>query len=95
MSKICENHELRLLNTYFKKEREKYITYKSGDNVIQVDLIIMRKTAGINVADCKAIYGKACLSQHRFMDKNHAVKGEKGRQEFKIFVIKRGKQTSI
>ena len=27
---FCRNRKLQILNTYFKKDREKYITYKSG-----------------------------------------------------------------
>ena len=62
---LCKNHDLRVLNTYFKKPREKLITYKSGELSTQLDLILMRKKRGIVVTDCYAAPGEACLTQHR------------------------------
>ena len=40
---FCRNHQLEILNTYFKKDREKYITYKSGAAEMQLDLILIKK----------------------------------------------------
>ena len=40
---FCRNQNLVVLNTLFKKNREKYINYKSGDAETQLDLILMRK----------------------------------------------------
>ena len=62
---LCKNHDLRVLNTYFKKPREKLITYKSGELSTQLDLILMRTKRGIVVTDCYAAPGEACLTQHR------------------------------
>lgn len=64
---FCKNHNLRILNTYFKKDREKLITFKSGGNETQTDLILMRKMEGIKVLNCKSIPGEACLTQHRMV----------------------------
>ena len=64
---FCRNHQLQILNTYFKKDREKYITYKSGGAEIQIDLILMKKVRGVCVTDCNAIPGEACLTQHRLV----------------------------
>ena len=60
---ICQNHGLRILNTYFEKEEEKLITYKSGDHSTQMSL--MRKATGVLCTDCHAIAGEDCLTQHR------------------------------
>ena len=40
---FSRNQNLVVLNTLFKKDRDKYITYKSGDGKTQLDLILMRK----------------------------------------------------
>ena len=65
MLDFCSNRQLEILNTYFNKDREKYITYKSGDAEMQLDLILIKKMSGVCVTDCKAIPGEACLSQRR------------------------------
>ena len=62
---ICLNHGLRVLNTFFMKEVEKLITYKSGDHSTQIDLLLMRKASGVLCTDCHAIAGEDCLTQHR------------------------------
>ena len=64
---FCRNHQLQILNTYFKKDRETYITYKSGGAETQIDLILMKKVRGVCLTDCKAIPGEACLTQHRLV----------------------------
>ena len=43
---FCRKNQLQILNTYFKKDREKYITYKSGGAETQIDLILMKKVRG-------------------------------------------------
>ena len=40
---LCKNHELKILNTYLKKSREKLITYKSGGCETQIDLAHEKK----------------------------------------------------
>ena len=67
---FCKNQNLVVLNTLFKKDREKYITYKSGDAETQRDLILIRKGWDIQAIDCKVIPGEACLSQHRLVCEN-------------------------
>ena len=62
---LFKNHEMRVLNTFFKKDREKKITYKSGGAETEIDLIAMRSSSAIKVKDCKAYPGEACLTQHR------------------------------
>ena len=38
---LFKNHELRVLNSFFKKDREKKITYKSGGAETEIDLIVL------------------------------------------------------
>ena len=37
---FCKHQNMVVLNTLFKKDREKYITYKSGDAETELDLIL-------------------------------------------------------
>ena len=62
---VCKNHNLKILNTYFEKEDQKLITYKSGDISTQIDLLLLRKVRSVNYTDCHAIAGEDCLTVHR------------------------------
>ena len=90
---ICKNHQLRILNTYFKKDREKLITYKSGNAATQIDYILMRSSFGVKAIDCKAIPGEECLTQHRMVRADVWVRSmkkdkKKGRQKMKIWKLR-------
>jgi len=63
--------------TYFKNDREKYITCKSGEAETQLDLILYRKRRGLDVRDCGAIPGEACLKQHRMVRVELRIEGVK------------------
>ena len=52
---LCKNHSLKLTSTYFKKETEKKITYKSGDSATQIDFVIFKPMRGLRAVDCKVI----------------------------------------
>ena len=39
---ICQSRQLKILNTMFKKQDKKQITYKNGDRETQVDYILVR-----------------------------------------------------
>ena len=72
---ICKNQRLRILNTYFKKEQEKRITYKAGGNATQLDLLLMRLKPGATAQDCAAIPGEPFLTQHRVVRAKILIKG--------------------
>ena len=62
---FCMNQRLKILNTFFKKDRNKVVTYSSGDSETQIDFVLMRQSTGVVVTDCKAIPGECCVTQHR------------------------------
>ena len=64
---MFKNQALRVLNTVFRKDREKQITYNSGQAETQIDLLLLRRKAGVKVVDCSVIPGEACLTQHRMV----------------------------
>ena len=77
---LCKNYELKILNTYFKKSREKLITYKSGGCETQIDLLLMRKSEDVKVVNCNAIPGEACVTQHRMVRAELVMKNMKRRK---------------
>ena len=90
---ICKNQNLKICNTYFKKDREKVITYKSGGAETQIDFIVFRPKPGIKVVDCKVIPGKECLTQHRlvradFVVQEYKKKKWKGQRRIKIWMLR-------
>ena len=94
---FCRNQNLVVLNTLFQKDREKYITYKSGDAETQLDLILMRKIRDIQATDCKVIPGEACLSQHRLVCasikfKHFKKKLWQGEEKIRVWKLKDEKQ---
>ena len=90
---VCKNHELKIFNTFFKKDCQKLITYKSGGSETQIDLILMRKIEGFRVTDCTAIPGESCISQHRLVRICMTVENLKkkkwvGRKRIKFWKLK-------
>jgi len=90
---LCKNHDIRVLNTFFKKDREKKITYKSGGAETELDLIAMRPSSAIKVKDCKAYPGEACLTQHRpvcavLEVKYHKSGRRKGQKKIRVWRLK-------
>ena len=90
---ICNNHNLRIANSYFCKDDEKLITYKSGNISTQLDLILWRSRRDVNLINCKAIPGEECLTQHRlvradFKIKNFQRKKWKGMKKLKVWKLK-------
>ena len=59
------SHDLRVVNTYFKKAEKHRITYKSGGRESQIDYIMCRKDEKKNIKDCKVFLGESVTSQHR------------------------------
>ena len=54
-------------NTFFKKDDEKLITYKSGDCAIVVDYAVVKNEVMKKVKDIKVIPGEECFSEHRLL----------------------------
>ena len=92
-----KNQNLAVLYTLFKKDREKYITYKSGDAETHLNLILLRKGMDIRATYCKVIIGEACLTQHRLVCANiqfKYVKKKMWKLEKKIIVWKLKDETT-
>lgn len=71
---FCQSRGMKVTSTYFRKDREKKITYKSGGAETQIDYILLKWNEEMKVKDCKVIPGEACLTQHRLLCLDAIVK---------------------
>ena len=67
MLECAEANELAVLNTWFKKDYNKRVTYESGGRQSQIDYILMRRSELSTVKDVKVIAGEECIQQHRLL----------------------------
>ena len=56
------SYGLAIMNTYFKKREEHYITYKSGGNRSQVDNFMWKRVSVKRVKDCDVIPGGSVIN---------------------------------
>ena len=80
---ICQSRQLKILNTMFKKEDKKKITYKNGDRKTQVDYKLVRVNEKIKFKDCKVIAGEECLTQRRLVCSDIKIMGIKRKKKQK------------
>ena len=100
-AKILESMEsldLALVNTFFNKNEEHLITYKSGWNSSQIGFIMTRRADLKEMRDCKVIPGEEVVSQHRLLCAVLRTKEAKHRRRtrekrFKIWTLKGEKVT--
>ena len=62
-----EASDMVLINTFFQKKEEHLVSYKNGNNKLQIDYIMVRKLEQKFVRDCKVIPGAAVVPQHRMV----------------------------
>ena len=90
---FCKNQNLRILNSFFKKDKNKTVTYVSGGAETQLDLILLRPRTDIKPVDCRAIPGECCVTQHRPVRADFRVSHMKrrkvgGRRKLKAWKLK-------
>jgi hypothetical protein len=83
---FAEAKELVVLNTMFRKEEGRKVTYSSGGIKSQIDYILVRRADRRLVQDVKVIPGEPCLTQHRLLIGVMRVK--EGVPDRKVFVSK-------
>ena len=59
--------EMALVNTYFKKDLEHRVTYKSGGRCTQVDYVLCRRGNLKEIGDCKVVAGECVARQRRMV----------------------------
>jgi hypothetical protein len=80
LGKHGEPIDLALVNTFFNKNEENLITYKSGGNSSQIDFILTRRADLKEMQDCKVIPGEEVVSQHWLLCAVLRTKEEKHRR---------------
>ena len=76
---LCQEHNLRVMSSYYQKKQEHLITYKGGDNESQIDYVLCRRQEKLRKKNCKVIQGGACLTQHRLLWAEVVIRGRKKR----------------
>ena len=59
--------ELIVMNTCFKRQKNKLATYVSGDTVSAIDYLLLQRCDRRYIKDVKVIAGEECVSQHRLL----------------------------
>ncbi|XP_049886453.1 craniofacial development protein 2-like [Pectinophora gossypiella] len=60
-------HQLKIINTCFRKKPDHLITYKCSNHETQIDFILASDNIRKLYKDCKVIPGNALTSQHRLL----------------------------
>ncbi len=92
--RICQENNLKIVNTWFKKNREHVITYQTGNSDSQTDYIMLRQSEIMKVKNCKVTPGEECLTQHRLLCCDLVIKNikmpkiQKGEKRIKLWKLK-------
>ena len=93
---FADNLEMVVGNTFFKKDDQKLITYKSGNCATAIDYAVVQKEVMKKVKDTKVIPVEECFSQHRLlimdlMMEHRAVRKLKNPEKVKLWRLKKEK----
>uniref|UniRef100_A0A8D8SH78 Craniofacial development protein 2 n=2 Tax=Cacopsylla melanoneura TaxID=428564 RepID=A0A8D8SH78_9HEMI len=69
--------DLAILNTFFQKHDNHYLTYRSGGRTSQIDFLLCRRQHLKEVSNCKVIYGEAVVAQHKLLVIDCVIESEK------------------
>ena len=61
------SYKLLVVNSYFKKKEDHFVTFKSGFINTQIDYFLMRADSRRFCQDCKVIPSEYLGTQHRFL----------------------------
>lgn len=57
--------DMAVINSFYKKTENQYVTYSSGGTETQIDFILCKRNHLVEVKNCKVIKGESVSSQHR------------------------------
>ena len=75
---FAQAYELAIVNTFYRKREEHYITFKSGENKSQIDCLMWRRESIKRCKDCKVIPGESVVTQHRLLVLDFWCEGKRG-----------------
>ena len=82
--RFAEAYNLGIVNTFFQKQEEHLITYKSRNRRTTIDYILVKRTDLKAAKDCKVIPGESIAMQHRILVMDYKLKTPMKKQTRKI-----------
>ena len=67
MLHLAQAFVLAIVNTFYSKQREHLLTYRSGGNATVIDYVMVRRENLGELKNCKVIPGEAVATQHRIL----------------------------
>ena len=64
---FCVANKLAITNTFFRKNKSRFITFSSRGNHTQIDFILVRRAKLKNIKDTKLISGEECITQPKLL----------------------------
>ena len=64
---FCVANNFVVMNTFFRKNKSKLITFSSGGNYTQIDFILVRREQLKNIKHTKVISYEECITQHKLL----------------------------
>ena len=59
--------KLAIINTFSRKNKSRLVTFSSGGNHTQIDLILVRRAQLKNIKDTKVVSCEECITQHKLL----------------------------
>ena len=63
----AQMYQLAIANTFFEKNDQHIITYRSGDGMSTIDYIMLMRDGIRTITDCKVIPGECVVTQQRLL----------------------------
>ncbi|KAF7698039.1 hypothetical protein C0J45_12652 [Silurus meridionalis] len=80
---FAKRGEIAVVNTYFKKNEDHRVTYKSGRRCTQVDYVLCIRCNLKEIGDCKVLAGDSVAKQHRMVVCRMVLEVKKKRRRLK------------
>ena len=85
---MLARNQLVVVNSFFQKRESHKITYKSGNNRTEIDLLIVRSCQRNKVRDCNVLAGQHVTSQHKPLVYERWIRRDKQRRRKRRQVIR-------
>ena len=77
---MLARNQLVAVNYFFQKRESHKITYRRGNNITEIDLLIARSCQGNKVRDCEVLAGEHTTSQHKSLVSEMSIRRDKQRR---------------
>ena len=80
---FAKQQKLVVCNSFFKKEKEKFITYNSGGNRSMLDYILVRSRDRRYIINWNSVGGMECVKQHKLVMCDMKLREQRGLEKKK------------